>query len=175
MDPDRRALEVTERQAARLKWWAKRLGVATPVCRNRGEASDIIDQWEKEHPHLIDAWEYEKEKRSDREDRKQQKELESMDVAMIALEINDWRNFYGCRYVPKSKAKAAVRVVGVDGFYGDRGKFMDAVFTELRRCEPALFAKRKRRGRRKSSTFGSLVLLGLVLYAIYKYFHGSTN
>lgn len=123
----------------------------------------------------MSEWEYEKEKRLEREERKQQKELESSDVAIIADEVNDWRSMYDCRYVAKSKARAAVRAVGVDGFYGDRGKFMDAVFAELRRREPALFAKRKHGGRRKSSSFGSLVLLGLVLYAIYKYFHGLTK
>jgi hypothetical protein len=164
---DWRQLEVTQKQRARLKWWAKKLKLPEPTPRTRGEASQIMDAWEAEHDDLIEEWEAEKDKIREREELKaeqrEEREMKTMELDCLADDMQDWRDSYGCRTIPKAVAKRVIKAIGLRRDKENIRHFADRFFSELRRTEPQLFAPKKL-GRRSQSGCLSVIVLGIMIF-----------
>jgi hypothetical protein len=158
---DWHTLPVTDKQRARIKWWASKLGVPVPRPATRGEASAIISDWQDANLELL----------AELEEEKELAEMEAFELGDTLYRIDEWRDLYGCRKVPAAKAKAVLQVVGFKRAGEDISKYLDRFFHELRLRSPELFTKRKSRSgrRRKSSGLVLLVIIVILLWAVFRH------
>ncbi len=159
-------IPATEKQRDRLKWWAHKLGRSLPSPLMKAQASQLIDQWLEEHPELESDWYEFKDQREDFE----------MDVSVIVDDVDEWREFHGCKRVSEKKVKNLLKAIGSRGTGEPIDQFMNRFFAELRRQDPLLFSGHHVRTRSTSSPrpnggclvlcISFLLLLGLVLGAL---------
>jgi hypothetical protein len=124
------SVPATPRQSARLQWASTRLRRPLPKPLTKAKAHELIDTWFEEFPDLESEWREEKDRRA---------ELE-IECEVVAGDVDDWREFYGCESVSDFSVQSVLKSVGSRKEGESIDRFMARFFSELRRQEPTLFS-----------------------------------
>jgi hypothetical protein len=161
-------------QIARLQWASTRLHRPLPTSLTRGEAHELIDEWfvklpelEEEFPDLEEEWQEEKLRRREEQE---EKEMVEMEVSVISEDVDDWREFYNCKRVPKKKVTNVLELIGSRKQGEPINQFMNRFFTELRRQDPTLFSGQSASANKRPTRRGTgcMVMLsaGLLIFIL---------
>lgn len=134
----------TRKQLNRLAWWAEKIGTKVPADLTKAQASDLISEWANNHEEFLDAWEEHadelRQRDADERERKEASEFREMEIQVIAGDVDDWREFYNCRRVPKALLKRVLGAIGSKGSAEPIDQFMDRFFKALQGEAPQLFS-----------------------------------
>ena len=156
---DWRDQPATEKQLARLRWWASKLERHAPLLNpcTKGQAHDLIDAWNERYPKIRELYEAHREEREDF--------LEQ--IRIIESDVDDWREFYGCQKIPRAIYDGVASEIGGRKRGEKIDSFMDRFFEELFRREPQLFpGGLKSKGQPRATRVGGLVAKAMLLAII---------
>jgi hypothetical protein len=123
------SVPATLRQSARLQWASTRLHRPLPKPLSKAKAHELIDAWFEEFPDLEFEWYEEKDRRADLQ----------MEGEVAAGDVDDWREFHGCKPVSPLAVQSVLTSIGSRKQGEPIDKFMSRFFAELRHQEPTLF------------------------------------
>jgi hypothetical protein len=155
-DAHNASVPATQPQRARLKWAAARLGKRLPANLNKARAHELLDEWFDDDLDLEGEWREEKERKIESE----------MEIECICGDVDDWREFYGCKKVSQKRVKGVLAVIGSRNDGEPLDKFMDRFFDELCHQVPTLFSARKVATRQSPSSKPNDDSLAVVLVII---------
>ncbi|HEY3853854.1 MAG TPA: hypothetical protein VGO67_05620 [Verrucomicrobiae bacterium] len=161
------SVPATVRQIERLTWASRRVRRPLPIPLTKATAHNLIDAWFDEFPDLESEWMEEKHKRG--EERELGEEFEA-ERETVASDVDDWREFYGCRKVSEHDVESVLKFIesrkqgeGIDDF-------MKRFFAALHQQKPGLFTRQVGSRSQLATPRGKgcmVVLSGILAVVIY--------